>query len=69
MSLRSATGDENVSGKILRFTARNDSLCHLEPFDELRVNSVRDLFLVLFSKEFTKITKGEKIILTRIVFL
>ncbi len=43
-----------MSGEL---TARNDTLC-LEPFDELRVNSVRGLSLVVFSKDLTKATKG-----------
>jgi hypothetical protein len=50
MSLRSPTNNENAWERFLAF-ARNDNACHLEPFDALRINSVSDLSLILFSQE------------------
>jgi hypothetical protein len=50
MMLRSPTGNENAWERSLA-SARNDNACHLEPFGALRINSVRDLSLILFSKE------------------
>jgi hypothetical protein len=41
---------KNPWGKIPRVRSECNT-CHLEPFGALRINSVRDLFLILFSKE------------------
>ena len=56
MSLRAPTDNENAWERFLA-SARNDHACHLEPFGALRINSVRDLSLILFSKA-TKLDKG-----------
>ena len=51
MSLRAPTDDENAGGKIPRVPLGMTVSVISNPFDALRVNSVRDLSLILFLKE------------------